>query len=372
MLGAVDYGMSSEAPRRALIAERRSIAILAAFALAGLLGSVEAAQVYIGMRNLGQEISWSVAVFSTLPSWLILATLLGPTALLFRRFPLDRRRLRKSVPVHLAAALLFTSVHLAATAFAAEQLLTPVGYDVRLGSLATMYFTLDVLCYTAVIGIFQLLRVYRSEIEQERATAELAASLSHARFHALRNQMEPHFLFNALNAINSLAMRGDRDEVMSTVSSLAALLRESLKDGSPQLVPLNVELQYVSNYLALQTIRFPNRVRVETLVSSDAGNSLVPALTLHTLIEEAVSSRLLTEGPCTLQLHGARAADHLHVDVLLEGGDCSDDTALDEPIRTLRSRLRRLYGNGYDLTRHSTDAGTAIRLRIPARTAAVV
>jgi two-component system, LytTR family, sensor kinase len=355
--------------RNGLLTRRRPITILAAFVVAGLLGSLEAAQVYIGMGNLGQDVSWSLAVFSTLPSWIILATLLAPTALLFGRFPLDRRRLRRSIPVHLLAALAFTCIHLAATAFAAERMLPAVGYGRRLGSLATMYFTLDVLTYTAIIGVFQLVRIYRMENERERATAELAASLSHARFHALRNQMEPHFLFNALNAINALALRGDRAEVVSTVASLAALLRESLKDSSPQLVPLKVELQYVSNYLALQTVRFPNRVRVETLVSSDAATSLVPALTLHTLVEEAVASRLRSMAPCTLQLHGACAEDLLHLDLVLHGTDEGDAAALDGPIRALATRLSGLYGSDYRLTRHSTADGTAIRLRIPARSA---
>jgi two-component system LytT family sensor kinase len=354
---------SSPVPLR----ERRSLTLLAAFAVAGLLGCFEAAQVYIGMRNLGSPVGWVEAVFSTLPSWLILATLLIPAALLFARFPLDRRRLGTSIPVHLVAALVFTSLHLAGTAAAAEYLLTAEGYARRLSSLATMYFTLDVLTYTAIVGVFQLLRTYRLEVERERAAAELAASLSHARFHALRNQMEPHFLFNALNAINSLAMRGDRDEIMSTVGSLAALLRASLKESSPQLVPLDVELQYVSNYLALQTVRFPNRVSVRTLVTTEAGSSLVPALTLHTLIEEAVTSRLRSTAPCTLLLQGARAEDRLHVDLVFEGGDTDDAAALDASIRALDARLHGLYGSEYDLSRHSTAEGTAIRLRIPAR-----
>lgn len=350
-----------------LISDRISVALLAAFSVAGVFGCIEAAQVYIGMRNLGQQVDWSYAVFSTLPSWMILAALLGPTALVFRRFPLDRHRLATSLPMHAIAALLFSCVHLAATALAAEMLLTPTGYAVRLGALATMYFTLDMMTYAAIVGVFQLIRIYRLDIDRERVSAELSASLSDARFHALRNQMEPHFLFNALNAINALAMRGDREEVVSTVSSLAGLLRESLRENAPQLVPLNVELQYVSNYLALQTLRFPNRVRVETLVTTDAGNALVPALTLHTLVEEAVASRLRSDVSCTLQLHGARAADDLHVDVLLQGEDESDDDAFEEPMRSLNVRLRRLYGSRYDITRQRTQQGTAIRLRIPAR-----
>lgn len=345
---------------------RKYVAVISALGVASLFGLFEAAQVYIGMHNLDNAISWQDAVFSTLPSWMILAALLAPAALLFRRFPLDRRSLHTTLPIHLCAAGVFTIVHLAATAFAAEHLLPPIGYGRQLGSLATSYFTLDVLTYTAIIGVFQLVRVYRREVEREHAAAELSASLSHVRFHALRNQLDPHFIFNALNAINALAMRGDRDELVQTVGSLASLLRESLKDSSPQLVPLDVELQYVSNYLALQTVRFPNRLRVETVVSTEAGRALVPALTLHALIEEAVTIRLRNTERCSLMLVGARRADALHVDLVLDGAAQDDEAALDAPIHALDARLRGLYGSEYDLVRDRTNERTSIRLRIPA------
>lgn len=359
--------MSRSESASALEARRKAVAVVAAIGVASLFGCFEAAQVFVGMKNLDTPVMWTQAVFSTLPSWMILAALLAPTALLFRRFPLDRRSLHATLPVHLCAAALFTIAHLAATAFAAERLLDPIGYSRQLGSLATSYFTLDLLTYTAIVGVFQLVRVYRREVEREHAAAELSASLSHVRFHALRNQLDPHFIFNALNAINALAMRGDRDELVHTVGSLASLLRESLKESSPQLVPLDVELQYVSNYLALQTVRFPNRLRVETVVSTEAGRALVPALTLHALIEEAVAIRLRSTEHCSLILLGARRADALHVELVLEGVGHEDETALDAPIHALDVRLRGLYGSEYDLVRDRTTDRTFIRMRIPAR-----
>ncbi|HEX6309919.1 MAG TPA: histidine kinase [Longimicrobiales bacterium] len=339
--------------------------VAGALGLAAVLACLEAAQVYIGMSQLGYDLTWKWAIVSTLPSWVILAVLLAPTALLVARFPLERRTLPIALPVHVAAATLFTVLHLAGTAYFAT-MLEPIGYLDHFVRLAAQYFTLDVLTYLAIVAAFQLVRVYRREVRRERLAAELAATLSQLRFHALRNQLDPHFIFNALNAINAMALRGEREELVQTVGSLASLLRESFRETVPQLVPLDVELRYVADYLALQTIRFPNRLRVETAVSSEAGRALVPALTLHAIVEEAVTRRMRQPHPSRLVLLGARRENALHVEVMLDGSPHEDESALDEPIQALDARLRQLYGSEYGLTRTRTAERTAIRLRIPA------
>lgn len=346
----------------------RRTMVAGALGLAAVLACLEAAQVFIGLGRLGYDLTWRYAVLSTFPSWIILTALLAPTALLVSRFPLERRTLAVALPIHVAAAALFTILHLAGTAFFANRL-EPLGYGQQFGRLAAHYFTLDVLTYIAIVGVLQLVRVYRMEVQRERLAAALAASLSQMRFHALRNQLDPHFIFNALNAINAMALRGDREGLVQTVGSLASLLRESLRETAPQLVPLDVELKYVADYLALQIIRFPDRLRVETAVSSEAGRALVPALTLHAIVEEAVSQRMRQSHPCRLVLLGTRSENALHLDVMLDGTACDDDAALDEPIHALDTRLRQLYGPEYGLTRDHTEERTAIRLRIPARTA---
>ena len=344
----------------------RSAIAAGVLGLAGLLAFLEAVQVFFDMPLLGYQPTWREAVLRTLPSWIILAALIAPAAMLVRRFPLDRRTLHVGIPIHVCAAALFTVLHLGGTAIIGEQLFRPIGIVRQFTSLATAYFTVDVLTYVAIVGVIQLVRVYRAEAQQERAAAELSASLSQMRFHALRNQLDPHFIFNALNAINALALRGERVQVVESVGSLAALLRESLRETAPQLVPLSIELQYVSHYVALQTLRFPNRLQVRTDVSQDAGAALVPALTVHTIVEEAVASRLRGRHPCTLELSGARHDNALHVDVMLDGPAHDDESELDTPIRALDVRLRQLYGAEYGLTRDRTAGRTAIRLRLPA------
>jgi len=336
--------------------------------MAVLLGALEATQVLVGMRMLSAPTSWRQAVFSTLPSWLVLVALLAPVALLFRRFPLDRERLRTSIPVHLAAGAVFTIVHLSLTALAAEALLPPVTFERRLTMLAMVYFTLDVLTYTAIVGVFQLVRVYGREIRRERAAAELDASLAHARFLALRNQLDPHFIFNALNAINALAMRGDRDEIMKTVTSLASLLRQSLREEAPQLVPLATELEYVSNFLALQGVRFPGRLQVLVQVQEGAGAVLVPALTLHSMVQDAVTQRLEEGARCGVAIRGTREAAHAALTVELESTALTP-LDLEAPLEELTLRLHRLYGSDFELSElePATTGGMTLRLRLPLR-----
>ena len=364
--------MTAPGPLRSFVQRnpRTVRAVVAAMIVAVLLGALEATQVFVGMRMLSAPSSWGQAIRSTLPSWLILVGLLGPVALLFRRFPLDRGRLRTSIPVHLAAGAVFTILHLTATAIAAEALLRPISIERRLTELAMVYFTLDVLTYTAIIGVFQLVRVYHREIQRERAAAELDASLSHARFLALRNQLDPHFIFNALNAINALAMRGDRDEIMKTVGSLASLLRESLREEAPQLVPLAMELEYVGNYLSLQGVRFPTRLVVDIAVDDGAGAVLVPALTLHSLIQDAVTRQLEKGGHCAVTVRGTRESAHARITVEMVGS-ADAECDLSGPLDDLATRLRRLYGSAWELTRPDDNASgrIALQLRLPLRPA---
>jgi LytS/YehU family sensor histidine kinase len=157
---------------------------------------------------------------------------------------------------------------------------------------------------------------------------------------------------------------------VQTVGSLASLLRQSLRTDAPQLVPLEIELRYVSQYLALQTMRFRNRLRVETLVTSEAGAALVPALSVHSLVQEAVARRMSGPGACHVRLHGSCLGGRVHVELVLDGPGAADE--LEAPVNALSLRLERLYGDRYDLdTQYSPDGATTVRIRIPESLATV-
>ena len=106
---------------------------------------------------------------------------------------------------------------------------------------------------------------------------ELQRQLSAAQLRALQMQLEPHFLFNTLNAITTLVELGRRDEAVGMLSHLNAILRSTLKRTTPEKVPLSQELEIVENYLAIEQVRFADRLRIEIKIDPSALDSLVHA-----------------------------------------------------------------------------------------------
>ncbi len=171
--------------------------------------------------------------------------------------------------------------------------------------LLILNFALDVVIYCAFVGGFHALLYYREFRARELAASQLQTGLTQARLEALRAQLNPHFLFNTLNAISALALKGDRDGVVQMLSLLSDLLRLSLDAHLPQAVPLADEIAFIDRYLELQRIRFSDRLEIQKSIEPDTLRALVPSLLLQPVVENAV-------------LHGiasaARSGTHRHRD----------------------------------------------------------
>ena len=116
---------------------------------------------------------------------------------------------------------------------------------------------LDVLTYWTIVGMNLALNYSR-----------LRASLAEARLAALRAQLNPHFLFNTLNAVSTLALKGDQSAVTETIGRLSVLLRAAL-NGHSEEIPLAREIDFLDDYLAIQRIRFADRLSIEKRIASD-------------------------------------------------------------------------------------------------------
>jgi two-component system LytT family sensor kinase len=145
------------------------------------------------------------------------------------------------------------------------------------------------------------MRTRREQALRARAD-RLGAELSKAQLEALRSQLDPHFLFNALNSIAVLARRGQPDEVERMIGHLSALLRHSLDAGRAQLVPLRVELEALQHFVDIELVRRGDRLRVTFDTTGTPPDTLVPSLILQPLVENAIK-------------HGADATSVLHVGV---------------------------------------------------------
>src|SRR5579859_3936018 len=227
--------------------------------------------------------SWREAVSFGVSFWALWLLFLPAVAWLSFRFPIEPRRLFRNVALHLFACLLIVGTNRAtfrvvARVFPPEQRSQrPVGPPNALGVFFGLRAALDVLVYWSLVGVCQAITNFRSSQERERRAAELEARLTRSQLQALRMQINPHFLFNTLNAISTLISVNPRaaDEMLADLSEL---LRRSLDTADEQEIPLSRELQFVRTYIGIEQRRFGDRLRMEQDVPEDLSKALVPAL----------------------------------------------------------------------------------------------
>ena len=231
----------------------------------------------------------------------------------------------------------------------------------------------DLMVYFAVLGAGvardYFLR-YQARLEE---TARLQALLTQARLDALRSQLNPHFLFNTLNAVSALVERDPRG-VRRMIARLSNLLRYTLEESAEQEVPLTRELDLLSEYVDLMQIRFQGKLNVAMHVDDSARGAMVPSLILQPLVENAIKhgTSHLAGGPMgEIEIRARRAADDLRVSVVDNGPGptaavASDGTGVG--LSNTTARLRQMYGAAASVTlRARPGGGTSAEIVMPFR-----
>ena len=178
---------------------------------------------------------------------------------------------------------------------------------------------LDALAFVALIGLAHAGVFHRRYRERDQQAALLESRLNQARLRALQAQLQPHFLFNSLNGIATL-LRRDPATAGEMLVSLSELLRIALSTSDRQEIPLREELDFLGRYLAIQRMRFGDRLEVSQHVDPAALDCLVPALLLQPLVENAIRHGLEPSGqPGHLRIAAARHGASLQLTVEDDG-----------------------------------------------------
>jgi two-component sensor histidine kinase len=380
------------------------------------------------------DFTWSQAMRSSLHDWLPWLLLSPLVWILARHFPLERGRLRWSVPLHVvacAAAIAFAGwftdvarlgapgpppgaafpgprgearrlereraiAAAAGTEEAGSPALPPqqqarpggppgprgpagrgrVQAEVQRRFLHLLVWTrtkLDLPVYWIVVSVAHALAFYRRAEERARRTLELEAGLSQAKLEALRLQLQPHFLFNTLNAVSTLVHR-DPEAADEMIASLSQMLRVSLETRE-QEVPLRRELELLDCYLEIEQVRLGERLRVERDIDPGVLEARVPALVLQTLAENAVRHGLEPRNaPGLLALQASRSGDRLRIVVRDDGVGLKPADSRTERrgigLANTEARLRELHGNAASLVlREPPEGGVVVEIELPYRTA---
>jgi LytS/YehU family sensor histidine kinase len=204
---------------------------------------------------------------------------------------------------------------------------------------------------------------------------ELERQLSQAQLHALQMQMEPHFLFNTLNAITSLVAQGRNPEAMKTLSHLNTILRMTLQRRAPEKVPFVDELRVIESYLAIQKVRFADRLQVKVDATPEALAGLVPCFLLQPIIENAIQHGIAPRANGGLvETHVKRVGDVLWMQVRDNGCGFNGPETKGHGIgiQNTRERLAFFYPGAHDF--HAVapaDGGYEVTIQIPYESAAI-
>jgi two-component system LytT family sensor kinase len=203
----------------------------------------------------------------------------------------------------------------------------------------------------------------------EVTAARLNARLADAQLESLRAQLDPHFLFNALNSIAVLARRGGNPQVEEMVAALAALLRHSLESSRAQVVTLGVELSALEHYLRIERVRHGDRLNVSVEVPTDLHQRVVPSFLLQPLVENAIRHGYTDPTRVfSLQVRAEAAGSGLQLTVLDDGaGVDSDDPREGVGLGNTRARLAGLYGGRATLQigPRTDGRGTRVVISLP-------
>ena len=211
----------------------------------------------------------------------------------------------------------------------------------------------EFLLYGFIVGACLAAYLYLRSQEERLRSSELEKQLSSAQLHALQMQIDPHFLFNTLNSLTALVKFDQKDEALETLANLNSLLRTTLASSSPAKVALSKEVQMIESYLAIEQVRFADRLRVDLRVDAEALRGLVPCFLLQPLVENAIRHGIAhCTGDGIVEASAQRTGEHLHLCVRDNGPGLNTQGKKGHGIglKNTRDRLSHFYRDDYDMS----------------------
>lgn len=345
------------------------MAVLAAWTLVAMLF---AGQAWLAAQVRGEPLAWSRASAVWL-AWAAAWAALTPIALgLAARFPLQRPRFLAALAIHTLASASCALLNLAVFALVAPMVgatqSEPTWFATFSRLLGTT-FLLNLPVYWLVVGVAHVERLARNARERDRRQLRLEAQLADARLQALRSQLQPHFLFNALNTI-SVLMHEDVDAADRILLQLSALLRRSLDGSDAHEVSLGEEIGFLETYLGIEQARFGSRLSYRILVPEPVREARVPGLILQPLVENALRHGLATRaGPGEVEIRAERHAEVLKLRVSDDGPGLPAATIERIGLANTRARLRLLHADRQRFEiRNGENGGVVAEIELPWRT----
>jgi two-component system, LytTR family, sensor kinase len=329
------------------------------------------------LPSLTTPAAWRQNLLSYLALWWSWGLLAFVIIAVDVRLPFSEAQLARRIATHLPLSVLFTAlmVYLLASVRALLGLEQwTILRDVHLlpNALRGM-FPWSWLIYWVIVGGWQAYRYYQQFLSSELRRERLERQFSEARLNALRMQLHPHFLFNALNTISSQVERDPR-LARGMIEHLGDLLRLSLESKDKQEVPLAEELEFLEHYLAIQKIRFGDHLKVELAIAPETKQAWVPSLFLQPLVENAIQhglSQRASRGTVAISVEHRNGRMRIRVaddGVGLPSG-WSPQKSVGLGLAATQQRIAGLYpkGDSQFAIRNRESGGTEVEIDLPFR-----
>jgi two-component system LytT family sensor kinase len=344
------------------------------------VGLIDATQNVFSMQSQGMHHAW-VKLFVTLTlSWLPWAIATPFVIQLGRRYPPGLKPSWWLIHMSAAAGI---AVIAAAWVTLLEVLLQPWmpqehsesfldlwRYKMYSNSLSSL------ILYSFILAISFALDSRGRLAMQQAETARLNEQLSNAQLSALRQQIEPHFIFNALNAVVGLVRENRKEAAVNMIVALSDFLRRVAKDFKDPQVRLAQELEFLEKYLEIQKARFAGRLNITLQVPAELLGARVPSLILQPLVENAIKHGIEKRAQGgAVRVAAASSGGRLNLSVYNDGplleekfleGQAQAPNGIG--LSNLRTRLELLYGSDFEMTLQNRDAdGVQVSVSLPHR-----
>lgn len=290
-----------------------------------------------------------------------------------RRLPAARDAILRRALFHVPLSLLFTALYTYAFEGACDVMGLPNNFAFSLRPLQVALgggFHWNYLVYWLIAGMYAAYDYAKVSRERQVRTAELERLFAESRLNTLRSQLHPHFLFNTLNAISAHVENNPR-VARRMLDQLGGLLRLSLKHADEQQIPLQKELAFLDQYLALQKVRFEDRLDVEMSIEPVTLTCLVPTFVLQPLVENAIKHGITSRTARGLVRISAWCENStLRLQVTNDGPGLPDGWHLETHqgvgLSNTMERLEHLYGSSHHIAiENRTEGGVAVNVGLP-------
>jgi two-component system, LytTR family, sensor kinase len=324
---------------------------------------------YLYSTVSGQRINLKPIFLWAISEWYTWAALTPLVVWWARKFPIDSVNAFRAAGWNIVGAAAFSVVHVFLQSFLRS---LGIGGDSPIRSFSQILsrslpdeFHASFATCAVILCASHAVEYYRRYSDRKVQASQLETALARAHIAALRMQINPHFLFNALNSVSAL-IDEDPKGASKMLARLGDFLRLTLKNNGSEMSSLEQELQFLESYLQIEQVRFGDRLIVDIDVEPAALGAAVPSLILQPIVENAFRHAISKVESGRLDIQGRRDSDQLELKVTDNGPGRRGEGADGLGLANTRARLQTQYGDDQSLLlENAAGGGLVVTIRIP-------